>query len=557
MIPIAIPIAIALVAPLALPQDDARPVASRIVEVTVYPGSASVKRNATLPAGGGSFVIEGLPASIDPNALRVSTAGAEVVGIELRERFQRIVPDERVQELRDRVRELEHDLQTVRGEAHVLERLQEHLDHLMRRAERAHGHEVGRGQASPDTWERSFAYVRTKLTEVGRQKREVTWRIEAAEQALKDARLELGRFESTSGVTLFDLYVDVFDTSGAATSMDVEYVVGNASWTPSYDLRATKDLSGVELVYRAKVVQLTGEDWSDVDLQLSTAQPLRGAQGPEPPPIWLSLVDPRKPAAGPASPAPSADGLYLGAEFMRLEGLGDEDAGEAALLLFAEVSDQGLSVRFRLAQKETVESREQPTTVLVGRETLAIEPEHFCVPALDTTVWLRAKAKNTSKWVMLPGRAAVYFGADFIGYSSVPAVQLEEELTVHLGPDQGLAVERTKLEDVVDRPGVFGKNATLERSWRIRIKNNGAFTKAPDGSVSVIVQEVLPRATDDRIEVELARAEPALSRAERWKKDREEQGVLTWRVRVPRGGETVIELTTEISYPENLELIQR
>ena len=84
-----------------------------------------------------------------------------------------------------------------------------------------------------------------------------------------------------------------------------------------------------------------------------------------------------------------------------------------------------------------------------------------------------------------------------------------------------------------------------------------AFTSRADGSVPVIVHEALPRATDDRISVKIAEVSPALQEGERWKELREEKGALTWILRVPKGGKQVIELATEISYPENRVLIRR
>jgi hypothetical protein len=66
----------------------------------------------------------------------------------------------------------------------------------------------------------------------------------------------------------------------------------------------------------------------------------------------------------------------------------------------------------------------------------------------------------------------------------------------------------------------------------------------------LIVREALPRATDDRIQVELADAKPEPSADERWKKDRAEQGIVTWVVRVPRGAETAITWRLKISFPE-------
>ncbi|KAI0045247.1 hypothetical protein FA95DRAFT_1589849 [Auriscalpium vulgare] len=52
-------------------------------------------------------------------------------------------------------------------------------------------------------------------------------------------------------------------------------VVGNASWTPIYELHASTEngqhTSSVSLQYRARITQSTGEDWSGVTLSLSTA----------------------------------------------------------------------------------------------------------------------------------------------------------------------------------------------------------------------------------------------------------------------------------------------
>ena len=285
--------------------------------------------------------------------------------------------------------------------------------------------------------------------------------------------------------------------------------------------------------------------------------PQRGAQGPEPRPIWLSLNDPKAPARGARKAEERALVESLGYSGDDAAARADGLVAPAATPVFAAVESEGLSVRFRLPRKETIESRPEPSTVLVGRADLALAGEHYVVPALDTTVWLRAKAKNTSEWVLLPGRAAVYFGADFVGHSFLDAVQPGQELDLHLGADPGLTVERTLLEDLREGSGVFSSRATQREAWRIELENHGAFTSALDGAVDVIVQEVLPRPRDERIKVEIDTAKPKLAEGERWKKEREESGALTWVVRVPKSGKTTIELVTEVSFPENLRLIRQ
>jgi uncharacterized protein (TIGR02231 family) len=213
-------------------------------------------------------------------------------------------------------------------------------------------------------------------------------------------------------------------------------------------------------------------------------------------------------------------------------------------------------VRYRLPRKETIASRPEPTSVLIGRAELALTSEHYVVPALDTTVWLRGKARNSSPWVLLPGRAAVYFGADFVGQAELESVQVAQEFELALGADPGLTVERTKLTDEREKGGVFSSKAALTEGWRVTLENHGAFTNLKDGSVEVVVLEVLPKAKDERIQVEIDSAKPKLAEGERWKKEREEKGVLAWVVKIPKGGKQVCELVTEISYPESLELVR-
>jgi uncharacterized protein (TIGR02231 family) len=239
-------------------------------------------------------------------------------------------------------------------------------------------------------------------------------------------------------------------------------------------------------------------------------------------------------------------------------GYAGDDMEEAKLgLAFASVQQEGLSVRFRLPRRETIQSRNDPTTVLVGRADLSIEPERYSVPEQVETVWLRAKAKNTSEWTLLPGQAAVFFGNDFLGHAQLETVQPNQELVLHLGADPAVTVERTLIEDQVEGPGFLSSRAGKIERWRVHFENHGALGARPDGAVDVIFQEALPRSRDDRIKVELVDARPRPSEDERWKQDKDEKNIYTWIVRVPRGGEADVLFTQKIEYPKGVEIRER
>jgi uncharacterized protein (TIGR02231 family) len=162
---------------------------------------------------------------------------------------------------------------------------------------------------------------------------------------------------------------------------------------------------------------------------------------------------------------------------------------------------------------------------------------------------------NASDWVLLPGRAAVYFGADFIGHAQLETVQPGQEMVLHLGSDPGLTLERSLLEDLRQGPGLFSSDESHTQRWRVRLKNSGAAAARPDGSATVFVREALPRATDERIGVELLEPKPAVSSDERWQKERKERGLLTWVVQVPKGGEATVQHAVKVTFPRGAQVL--
>lgn len=528
---------------------DATPIESRIADVTLYPGTALVHRTAALP-GAGTFVVRGLPAAIDAENVRVRCDGGDVLDVQVKRRLEAKAPDARVQALRDRVRTLGREKQVADEELALANTALAHVKELLALDAPANDAK----SAGSAKWNDHWRFASEELRNATAAMRAAATKADDARRALEKAQADLGALDGGGNVAVFDVAVEV--AGGAPRALDVEYFVGGTGWEPVYDLRASSDLAKAQLGYRARVVQRSGEDWTDVGVALSTAQPQRGAQGPDAEPIWLSLAEER------ARFGFASDEKRKGAEVRRLrEELKDADKaddmpGAPEPRPFATVESQGLSVRFQLAQKETILSRAEPTTVLVGAAELAITPERYCVPALDATVWLRAKAKNTSPWTLLPGNAAVFFGNDYFGDARIETIQPGQELTLHLGADPAVTVKRDHVEDVVKEPGFLSSRKSKLDTWRVRFENHGGVGANPDGSVDVIVRESLPKSRDDRIEVEVSKSEPARSTDERWKQDEKDKGFLTWVLRVPKNGKQDLVWQSTITFPKDVTLVR-
>ena len=542
--------------PLAAQAEGPRAVDAPVEAVVVYPSGATVVRRLAEPAADGALVFRDLPLILDRDSVRVRAEGGEIAAVEVREREVERLPTERLAALRATVAERRLALAELEVEANAREALRAAQGAILERLVGEHRADLSRqtvgvadGGADPRArWDARVEWLRTLLRDRHERARGLDARIEAAQAALAETQAALGG-EDRARAQVLDVHVELVTSDRAR--LELEYFVQAAGWEPAYDVRVSKDLRRAELVHDANVWQESGEDWPDVRVALSTAEPQRGTRVDAPPPRWISVYDPRQPRVAASERAAAND--------MTLDALGYSggEAAPAEAAPFATVSDEGLSVRLQLPARETVESRSEPVRVLVGRAPLDLDPERVCVPAVDPTVYLRGRGLNSTPWILFRGETAVYVGADFVGRGFLETTRVGQELVLDLGADPALAVERVVLVDRNEAPGLLSRRRTWRQDWRVRFQNDGAASLRTDGAVTVVVHEAIPRATDERIRAELVQAEPASSGSSRWKELREEEGVLTWELTIPRGASRRIELATEVSYPVGEQLTVR
>lgn len=70
-----------------------------------------------------------------------------------------------------------------------------------------------------------------------------------------------------------DIIVKISAKAATKGRFQLTYMVNNAGWYPTYDIRAKDVSSPIELVYKANVSQSSEEDWKNVKLTLSSGNP--------------------------------------------------------------------------------------------------------------------------------------------------------------------------------------------------------------------------------------------------------------------------------------------
>lgn len=285
---------------------------STISAVTVYRQGALVERRIELPAQcEGKLKIYALPLMLQDHSLSVRVEGPEPrpvvtdfrVGLQVNGATETSDLEQKLQEARHRCDALRARLTSLRGLLTGLQALQPNG-----RPHSAEGAPLGSYQMEglmellafredeTRRLEDDQAQLERELKEAGevlaglqyQRSRAPAVRPEALEKAV---RLTL-RGEAPEGTTLY-----------------LSYGVPGARWAPAYSVSFSSSLDKAELTMRAMLAQRTGEDWKDVTLTLSTADPNEWREIPE----WKSLRIGRAEEPGGARwfPPPSgADALF-------------------------------------------------------------------------------------------------------------------------------------------------------------------------------------------------------------------------------------------------------
>jgi uncharacterized protein (TIGR02231 family) len=542
--------------------------------VTLYPDRASVTRSvkAQLKQGLWTLRIPDLPRSVDPRSLqaKVSSSGtatdraARLLGVEFSATPRMdFASSPEGAALADKVRDLRRQLAYLAQDRAALDSHEKLVDQVGIRPTAAAGPEGATQPLDLAAVERQLEAVRAEKKRILDSAREMGTRKERLEREVSVAEEQLasrGGADRTERAGLVQLAVP----QDAAVEVEFTYLVKGAGWAPAYAVRAAADRSAVSVEYDALVVQSTGEDWNGVRLSLSTAEPTR-ASGPPPVEPWFVdvYVPPPPVAVGapvtramtaapmamadavPGSPAePGAAGAENVAEMRKA--LEDLSAGAA-------VNDNGTAVSFELPRPVTLvsdASRQQRTRI--GNFEPKSAFTYVAAPILSESVYLRGDLVNDSAFQLLPGRAQVFMGGDFVGDSTMPSVAPKDEFRVFFGPDRALRAKREVASRSTGTSGLFGGSTATTWSNRITVDNGTGR------DVRIELYDRRPVSRNERIEAKLASVVPALSTDKAYVEQRMPQGILRWDLTLPasaRGPKSAtIAWTVGVTRPADLPI---
>jgi uncharacterized protein (TIGR02231 family) len=510
-----------------------KPVESKITRVTVFLNRAQVTREVKtrVEAGKTNIILSGLTSQLDQQSIQVSGKGNFIIlGISHNQNYlnEFNVP-KGLQVLRDSLKIYARQMSLEQNQRDILNKEEQLI---------LNNQKIGGSQQNLTVAElKAMAdFYRVRLTEIGIAKIKSDEKQAKLSERISRTTNQVNEQNELYSRNTSEIVINVSSEAGSLAELEVNYVVVNAGWYPVYDLRAVNTKSPVQLNYKANVFQNTGEQWNNVKLRLSTANPSLGGLKPELVAWYLDIrsyvVRTARYRTGDAyksSPAPEA-----AADKMQME------AGPASSVdEFVSTIQTSLNTEFEIGLPYTVLSASKPTAVDVRSYEMKADYEYSVAPKLDGDAFLLARATGWEEFNLLPGEANVFFEGTFVGKSYIDPNNIKDTLAVSLGRDKRIVVKREKLKDFTSRK-LIGGNQRDSYAWEVSVRN----TK--NEAVKITLEDQVPVSQNSQIEVTVSDVGGA-----KYNKD---TGKLVWSMTLQPNETKKVIFRYEVKYPKDKQI---
>ena len=492
-------------------------VKSTLHSVTVYTQGAQLqhKANYTIKAGLSEVIVEGISPQIAAGTIQVKATGAVVI---LDSKYEYYYPQPQLEllvrelppKIKSAIRVLEDSIRLVNFE---LRDINDEIEVLVaaRKIIISNGAVKGQGKvndsiqllkATVDYYTTKVSELNKKISSLDRQKVKKTDLLSELNTRLEDLQNYAEQNNQTPEKKGVPRIIITFMAKDAASGrIDLSYLASNAGWTPLYDIRSEAATGKISLTYKAQVRQLTGLDWDDIKLSISTNNPYANKTKPELNPWYIDYQEFRKQLdekgklrsdAFDDAPAVNSTALNMGFMYstnaaVEINALGAEQ--------FTTIVQQLISAEFKIDLNYSIASDNQVRMVLVKQSELNTSFRYYAVPKLDPGVYLVAQMTKLDELQLVPAKANIFFDGTYIGETYLDPTTMDDTLNLSLGKDPNIVVKRTLLKNQSKERIIQDKK---ERSFAYNIE----VRNLKSSEIELFIQDQIPLTTNPDITIE-------------------------------------------------------
>ena len=504
--------------------------------VTVFPDRAQINHDAsvTLPAGKTVLKLSSLSPYVDPQSVQAKGFGDfTILSVNHQNNFLQNL--EESSEIKNFRSQLEVLLLKVEDEKAAITVLKEKEAFLL--ANRAilvkeTTFTVEQLKSIIDLYNSNMEQVSMTILKKNRLIKDYEKQIMALQQQISGM---LGKPNLPTG----EIYVTVTADKQVTGKLYFSYVVMNAGWYPSYDIRVDDIKNPVTIFYKANVYQNSGVPWKDVKLSFSNATPWIAGDIPVLYPWFIDYYVPMPVLRKSKASGINRDAAPAAMEVMAMKEEAKEEFMDAAPIPVQKQTGE-TTITFDIAIPYSVPSDGKIQTVEIQRLTAPAEYKYVTLPKLAQYAYLTANITDWAKLSLQSGEATLYFENSYVGKSNLDVNQLTDTLILSLGNDNSILVKREKRRDFTSKK-VIGANKTESFSFLLTIRNNKAT------GIRITLQDQIPVSSNSGITVEAIELSGG--------RHNEQTGEIKWDLDIKPQETKQVVLTYSVKYPKDKSVI--
>ncbi len=506
---------------------------SPISHVTVFRQGAQLTGDlpVSVKAGTWDYVAGGLSPYIDPNSIQVRGEGDfMIMGVSHRNNYlANPAETETVRTLRGKIKALELKIEDEETAMEILKEKELFLKSNYDVVSSKSAITPEQLKALIEIYSTNIESLRTAIL---KKQRIIKDYKDEKEQLEKQLTGSLDKSRMPTG----EIVVTVSGSKPVTGKLSLSYMVMNAGWRPSYDIRVDDISDPAVIIYKANIWQNSGIDWKDVKISLSNATPMTAGALPPLAPWFIDFYQEfalnELVVRGYGTRSKSAARNESAGEDMMME---SESAAPPVT-----ITESNISFSFDVNVPKTIASGGKTETVELQRLTVPATYSYAATPKLATSAYLMGYITDWEKYNLLAGESNIYFSNTFTGKGFINTAELTDTLPVSLGADNNITVKRERRTDYTSQK-LIGANRVETLSFLISLRNN----KSKAATVRLLDQ--IPLSQNSTITVDAVDLSGG--------KYNSTTGEITWDLVIqPRETREII-LTYSVKYPKNKKVI--
>ena len=269
-------------------------VTSNVIEANVFKDRAMVTRLAevNLHKGENQIVFSDLTTDIKDETVRISAEGnaeLKILDVKVERKYTPEIRKDQLNDLQKQLDALKVQMQETTDKIAIYDSKKAFVESLKAESVKYANQKILLSTNSTKEWNDLLKFVETNLDEIYSGIRTQSAKRSELDEKIKSIKLSMNKYEGSEPRNYKQIIVKINASGSCSAKIKPSYIVNNVSWYPIYDARVDSKSKQVELSFYGMIQQTTGEDWTDINLTFSTADPLSMKNLPELDPWYLDI----------------------------------------------------------------------------------------------------------------------------------------------------------------------------------------------------------------------------------------------------------------------------